>query len=74
MDKIFHRDTLVSGIRVKKKDEKKKDGSRTILGEREHILKFIFCVILSDVFLDNYLLMFRRSLMECEPGGSRGEE
>lgn len=24
MDKIFHRDTLVSGIRVKKKDEKKR--------------------------------------------------
>ncbi len=36
----------------------------------------IFCVILSDVFLDNYLLMFRRSLMECEPGaeGERNKE
>lgn len=57
----------------KKKDEKKKDGSRTIPGEREHILEFIFCVILSDVFLDNYLRMFHRSLMECEPGDRRGE-
>lgn len=67
---------ITCGMDGKKKDEKKKDGGRTILGEREHILEFIFCVILSDVFLDNYLLMFRRSLMECEPGaeGERNKE
>ena len=36
-----------------------------ILGNTDNILQFILCVIWSDVFLDNYLLMFRKSLMEC---------
>lgn len=43
-----------------------KRGKRVgILGNENNILEFIFCVIWSDVFLDNYLLMFRKSLMEC---------
>ncbi len=47
------------------KVQRKYRNREKILGKTENILEFIYCIIFSDVFWDNYLLIFRKSLMEC---------